>query len=85
MGSGGRRGIWAYSHEPHEAAEGTEERPDVAVCVDHDILEHVLLKRKLDARRVVANLRRERHIGGRVDVIEIVRNVCAPLPARRFS
>ena len=76
-----------HLREPHESAERGEQRPDTnntAGLVFQDVLEGVGLERELQAGDVVAHSSCERHVGDGVDVLEVVRDVDAPVPAHRM-
>jgi hypothetical protein len=70
--------------EPRESAERGEQRPDsngATGLVCQDVLEGVGLERELQAGDVVAHSSCERHVGDRIDVLEVVGHADAPRPA----
>jgi hypothetical protein len=70
--------------EPHESAEHGKQRPGTTGLVVQDVLEGVGLEREQQAGDVVAHSSCERHVGDGVDVLEVVRHIDAPRPARRL-
>jgi hypothetical protein len=73
-----------HLREPHESAEHGEQRPGTTGLVVQDVLEGVGLERERQAGDVVAHSSCERHVGDGVDVLEVVRHIDAPRPARRM-